>query len=253
MTTDEDKISSIYQQGKEQGPPADLDSAILKAAHEAVEKAPPADKSSVVKSPFSGGWPAMASIAAVLVITVILIPLIKQEEQPPAFDMADEKQGLMSEQDFPVRLNAVQQPVLKAEKSKKRSLFKTQSPRQETEQKLNMYQDSADTLGRGKQIVAEEAIETKRMAAPSSASVAAKPHESDVKPEVEVQQEGSSMLLADDDAVIDFLAAEKWLEKIRQLIEKGELDNAREELDKFQASYPDEEIDQSILRKINQQ
>lgn len=252
MTTDEDKISRIYQQGKEQGPPAHLDDTILKAAHEAVEQAPSMDHPHVVKSPFSGGWPAMASIAAVLVITVILVPLIKQEEQPPAFDMADEKPGLMSEQDFPVRLNAVQQPLLKAEKAKKRSLFKTQSPRQETEQKLNMYQDSADTLGRGKQIVAEEAIETKRMAAPSPASVAAKPHESDVKPEVEVQQEGSSMLLADD-AVIDFLAADKWLEKIRQLIEKGELDNAREELDKFQASYPDEEIDQSILRKINQQ
>ena len=31
------------------------------------------------KSPFSGGWPATASIAAVLIITVILVPLINQE------------------------------------------------------------------------------------------------------------------------------------------------------------------------------
>ena len=38
MSTDEDKISSIYQQGKEQGPPAHLDDVILKAAHETVEQ-----------------------------------------------------------------------------------------------------------------------------------------------------------------------------------------------------------------------
>lgn len=93
MTTDQEKISSLYQQGKDQLPPAHLDSAILNAAHEAVDGSinnKPADDPSAsghspaVKSPFSGGWPAITSIAAVLIITVILVPLIDKETPPPA-------------------------------------------------------------------------------------------------------------------------------------------------------------------------
>ena len=42
MTTNDEKISSLYQQGKQQEPPAHLDNAILKAAHDAVQE--PVDK-----------------------------------------------------------------------------------------------------------------------------------------------------------------------------------------------------------------
>ena len=103
MTTDEDKISSLYQQAKnhdakESGPPAHLDKAILKAAHEAVEHVSPVDELSVVKGPFSGGWRATVSIAAVLIITVILVPLIEQEEPVPAFDAQID--GLQTKQIF---------------------------------------------------------------------------------------------------------------------------------------------------------
>ena len=252
MTTEEEKISSIYKQGKQQGPPAHLDSAILKAAREAVEQTSPADKSSVVKSPFSGGWPVMASIAAVLVITVILVPLIKQEVPPTeSFDMIDDEQMLMKEEDAIGRLESKQQPV----KAKKRLLPESSELRQEAKPQLNMYQYSADSVERSKQNAVEENVMPKRMETPSPASVAAgaaSPREREVKLEAEVLQESPAMLMADESLSTVVLSAEEWLEKIRQLIDAGELDIAQAELDEFKESYPDEEIDQSILRKINQ-
>jgi hypothetical protein len=97
MAIDEEKLSKIYQQGKGQGPSAQLDKAILEAAHAAVQqdKSDAVQQSEVtaergkVRGPFSGGWPAMASIAALLLITVVLVPLIEQEAPPEALDYID--------------------------------------------------------------------------------------------------------------------------------------------------------------------
>ncbi len=86
---DDENISKIYQRGKQGKPPAHLDDSILNAARDAVDvpdgqvdKTP--QKNDIAKSPFSGGWPATASIAAVLIITVILVPLINQESDVPS-------------------------------------------------------------------------------------------------------------------------------------------------------------------------
>jgi hypothetical protein len=81
---DDENISKLYQRGKQGTPPAHLDDSILNAAREAVD-VPDSQtgnetrKNGIAKSPFSGGWPATASIAAVLIITVILVPLINRE------------------------------------------------------------------------------------------------------------------------------------------------------------------------------
>jgi hypothetical protein len=85
--TDDENISRLYQRGK-QHPPAHLDDKILNAAHDAVGVPNTVlnDKAQVndtAKSPFSGGWPATVSIAAVLIITVILVPLINNESDSP--------------------------------------------------------------------------------------------------------------------------------------------------------------------------
>jgi hypothetical protein len=236
MTTDDEKISSIYQQGKEQDPPAHLDSAILKAAHKAVQEAaqksvkqaPSVDSSPTAKSPFSGGWPVTAAIAAVLVLSVILVPLVEQDESlPPAFDMADDEPGLMKQQ------------------------------------------DAVDTLGRGKQVPTEEVIApmsaistapSLRKSKPASMAVGATDqHEQEYKSAPGIQLQSSPMLATDIASdVIDknrpnvIPAPEKWLKKIRQLIDKGEFDEARKELDEFKKSYPDVAIDKSMLRQLEE-
>ena len=87
--SDDENISKIYQRGKQGKPPAHLDDSILNAARDAVDVSDGqagnvTQIKDTAKSPFSGGWPATASIAAVLIITVILVPLINQESDAPS-------------------------------------------------------------------------------------------------------------------------------------------------------------------------
>ena len=246
MTIDEEKISSIYQQGKEQGPPADLDSIILKTAHDAVgrdsEEGSSKDMLSSVKSPFSGGWPAIASIAAVLVITVILVPLVKQEVPPTAdFDIADDEQVLMKEHDAVGRSQTVQQDMQQAEKLKKRSLPEKSQPPQETEYKHQIYYESADKPEPGKQEKAGKAAIPLRSAAPLPESRSAMP------------ASVTNGLLADVEEPVLIPAADEWLEKISRLMQAGEIDEARQEFEQFKLHYPDEEVDRSILTGLQEQ
>jgi len=199
----------------------------------------------------SGTLFSTAAIAAVLVLSVILVPLISQDESlPPAFDMADGEQGLM-----------MQHPAKKVAKAKK--------SQQKAEKKLYLRQDAVDTSGRGKQVTAEEVIApmSATSAAPSlrkskPASIAVDTtnlHEQGYKPEPEIQLQSSPVLATDiaSDAVDKnrptvISAPEQWLKKIRQLIDKGEFDKARKELDMFKKSYPDVAIDQSMLRQLEE-
>ena len=85
---DDENISKLYQRGKQGKPPAHLDDSIFNAARDAVDVSDGqagnvTQIKDTAKSPFSGGWPATASIAAVLIITVILVPLINQESDVP--------------------------------------------------------------------------------------------------------------------------------------------------------------------------
>ena len=55
---------------------------------------------------------------------------------------------------------------------------------------------------------------------------------------------------AADDATADTMRPDKWLEKIRRLIDQGDLDLAQQELDEFKVRYPAEEVDQLILKRL---
>lgn len=272
MTTDEEKISSIYQQGKEQSPPAHLDSSILRAAHEAVEQEMPADrptakKSSMIKSPFSGGWPVAASIAAVLVITVILIPLVEQEEPAPVvFDTSvgepERLQGLSREreqasehdrqQDSTERYNSLHQK----EKAKKRMMGNAPEIQLEKRIELNKYRLLPEKDSARKQAPVEKSMVPMRSATPAPASMAIGATDlqsQELKSEAVIQQKRSLMMDAnfvEGVASVDNLTPQQWLDKIRQLIEKGEIEAAQKELDKFKLRYPREKIDPSILEQI---
>jgi len=262
MTSEEEKISSIYQQGKEQGPSADMDHVILKAAHEAV--AQPTDKTSTVKGPFSGGWRARATIAAVLLITVILVPLIEQQEtRSPDFDGPDmvepdsskqeEKIEFLKERDSVSRLKAKQQvtvakPLPSAQKearktaqeadvSKKRSLRKSPALMFETKQKPKLYQYSSDALEM-------ESEAKKPMPASSPASLSADAALSDDLDSDDMDSDDM------DSETIVLLSAEKWMEKIRHYLDKGEFDNAQIELDSFKKNYPHEVIDPMLIQRV---
>ncbi len=257
MTSEEEKISSIYQQGKEQGPSADLDHVILKAAHEAVAQS--TDITSTAKGPFSGGWPATISIAAVLLIAVILVPLIeRQETDSPDFDGLDmdgpdsfrqeEKLEYLQQRDSVSRLKAKQQvtverPRPSAQKevqktfqeagaSKKRSLMTSPALKHESRQKPKLYQYSSDALEMESEVV-------KPMSASSPASLYRDATSSG-------DQDSNDM----DSETMVLLSAEKWMEKIRHYLDKGEFDNAQIELNEFKKSYPYEAIDPIIKQRV---
>jgi len=230
MTADEKKISSLYQQGKDQEPPAHLDNAILSAAREAVQETV-ADlsgtKSASAAGPFSGGWRATASIAAVLLITVILVPLINEESpQVTESDFSDDNSELMLKQELLLEQKSVDRhDAEKANiKTKKRLMLKAPA-------ELQRYQSPAGTMSSGKQAVTEEEFVPMRAVKPSpmlQRSRTASPAASLMADRVE------------KDAAI--LPPQEWLQKIRQLISQGDMEAAQQELDEFKVFYPDEEV-----------
>jgi len=230
MTADEEKISSLYQQGKDQGPPAHLDNAILSAACEAVQETDSdlsGSKSAPAAGPFSGGWRATASIAAVLLITVILVPLINEESpQVTESGFSDDnselmlKQELLQEQKSKDRF-AVESANMKA---KKRSILKAPA-------ELQRYQSPAGTMSSGEQAVTEEELVPMRAVKPSPMLQRNRP------------ASPAAGLMADRvEKDIAILSPQEWLQKIRQLISQGDIDAAQQELDEFKAIYPDEEV-----------
>ena len=283
MTADEEKISRLYKQGNETGPTAHLDNIILSAARDAVQDDLVQDRQQVKKSatarsplfvsPFSGGWRASASIAAVLIITVILVPLLQQEEMSPGVSrVADETSILKKEQDLISASDVRKTGAVKENRdanitTKKR--LKTAVPEQE--QASQLYQApsktvNANTLSRDKQFAAEEKIAPVRAAPetserllspaqqPQPASTAvgtAALHDQDqeLRTAAEIKQPFRGMLDADKTSSVT-MAAKPWLQKIRQLITQGDLDLAQKELDEFKLHYPDEYIDPSILNQL---
>ncbi len=282
MTTDEEKISRLYKQGKEPGPSADLDNIILSAARDAIQddvaqdrqqaNKPAIVRSPLVSSPFSGGWRVSASIAAVLVITVILVPLLQQEEiSPTVSGVADETPILVKEQD-PIRATNVNASDVRKNGAAKENMEVKKTVKNRSKMAV-LQQDqasllppvpadalNANTFSSGKQFSAEEKIapvrtapeKSKRLLSsvqepqPASAVVGATVYDQEQKASAEIKQQAMGVLDAAKKSSVT-MAAKPWMQKIRQLIAQGDLDLARQELDEFKLRYPGEDIDQSIV------
>jgi hypothetical protein len=286
MTTDEEIISRLYKQGKEPGPAAHIDNTILSAARDAVQddaiqdrqkaKKPATARSLLLASPFSGGWRAPASIAAVLIITVILVPLLQQEEMSPGVSpVADEPSILKKEQDLIKASDARKPGAIKASRqvnvtAKKRTKMEVL----EAEQASQLYSApekavNTDSFNRGKQLAAEEkiaAVKTLPVTLEQSLSAVQKPQPASALPgasvlhdqkqnarklkvSAEIKQQSMQVLDAEESTSVT-MAAKPWLQKIRQLIAQGDLDLAQKELDEFKLHYPDENIDSLIVNQL---
>ncbi|MDX2504823.1 MAG: hypothetical protein QNL62_10150 [Gammaproteobacteria bacterium] len=280
MTTDEEKISRLYKQGKEPGPTTHLDKAILSAARNAVQddtvqgrrqdRNSTTARSPLIVSPFSGGWRASASIVAVLVIAVILVPLLQQEETSPTVSrVADGVSVLKKEQNL-IEASDIKRPGEAKEsrevniKAKKR----VQISVLEQEQESQLHQAPAKTLNTnafssGRQFSAEEKIAPVRTppdisesplspaqkTQPATAVLGGIVHDQQQKVAAEIKQHSRGAHDADKRSSVT-LAVKPWLQKIRQLIAQGDLDLAQKELDEFKLRYPDEDIDPLIVNQL---
>jgi len=83
MKQDDDKIRDLYRQSASEQPPAHIDAAILAASRKEVSEKGPRAVSRLTRSvaPFSGRWQLPASLAAVVVVAVLLVPLLQHESR----------------------------------------------------------------------------------------------------------------------------------------------------------------------------
>lgn len=229
MSTDDDDISSLYQQAGSPGPSKKLDDAILTASRDAIRK--PA-----AKGPFNGAWPAFASIAAVVVITIILVPIIKQEEPQPALTQTGSEKASSTESAGEVGLNAD-----RATELKKKAL---QAPVPASQPALQLQEELlADDLD----MPPPASISSRAAKAASVGNTSfAEKEEEQAEPEASVTQR--SRMEAADSAPFAILTPEMWEVKISRLIAEGKTEAAKTEIERLRMNYPEHQVDPSLLQ-----
>ncbi len=289
MSTDKETISKLYKQGEKSGPTAALDDAILSAARNAVQNnAQQTSQSATTGSPFSGGWRASFSIAAVLVISVILIPLLQQEEKtqevtaqkkvaPVTSSIKNDSSILIKEyeedsvliMEETAEIKTVAKKRLKAEALKQKHTQPSQAQTSVQQvHKAPVKTLNKSSLSRMQSPAVQEKIQAMSemvesdqaiTQAPQSASTAPtgmRPKKQRLSAFSGIKQQRQKMVAADSmpsassSVSTAIMPAEPWLQKIRQLITQGNLEQAKKELDEFKLNYPDEKIDSSIVDQL---
>lgn len=258
MNTDEEKISDLYHQGNNESPSSLLDDAILSAAHDAVHK-PFTDKNVKAKSPFSGSWPATVSIAAVLIITVILVPLIEQDTPLPT-NTAPVEENLLSpreqevqleqnielkrEQDTVSRLPADAEKKQENLKAKKRSQMKSQEVRSDqSAPAMSSLVEPEDTNS-------AVAVQKAKPASISTGELQLMQDGLHERAEESTSEQTLATALAEPLTPAYTSTPKMWLAEIQRLIDQGEIKQARKEFEAFKKQYPDEKIEPSITEAI---
>ena len=233
MNNDDDKISALYHEEDAPGPSKALDETILAASRAATEKP------SSASGPFGAGWTATLSIAAVIVIAVILVPVIRQQEPtqiptlPPKGEATLQKQALdgsSRERDKAVSNRTTRLDTLPAATS-------TESLQPE----IAADYATPATDGTG--------AESRAAASPSAVVIGS--------PEMEQQHEaaevdtGYSRMEAADSAPFAIHTPEMWEVKISRLIDEDRHKEAKKEMEKLEQHYPEYEIDKSLVERLD--
>jgi hypothetical protein len=232
MSTDNEKISSLYHEAETPGPSKSLDDAILAASRDAV------DRPTATKGPFSASWPAAASIAAVIVITIILVPILKQQEpQQGLTQTAREKSR------SPALPDATGPNTYRSSDVKKKSM---DAP--STASEPAMLPEDRD-ITEYQSMPARSGVSSPAPTAPASASASSLEKE-EMQPESDTSHAERSILQAADSAPFAILTPEMWQTKISRLITEGKIEDARDETEKLKKHHPEYIIDPTLLEKL---
>jgi len=232
MNTDDEKISSLYHEAGSPAPSKRLDDTILAASREAV------DTPAATSGPFSGNWPAAVSIAAVIVITIILVPVLQQQEPQPALTQATSETGRS--------LNAPDETELNAYRPTEMKKKSVEAPSPASAPAM-LLEDSGFSEFRA--MPAHKGTSSSTTTSP--ATDAASPL---VKEETRIDSGtfdlGRSRMQAADSAPFAILTPEMWQVKISRLITEGKIDEAQAEIEKLEMHYPEHIIDPNLLEKL---
>ena len=230
MSNDDEFISSIYQKAGKPEPPTGLDEAILTASRNAV------DKPARATSPFAGRWPAVASIAAVIVITVILVPILRQEQPQQSVPAPTRTLGTPAESTEAAAPGAVRSRD--ARKKTTEALIPASEPVLLPQQNM-LSEEQAMPMPAGIGSDTEGRLYRDEPASPDK--------EEDAEDATGLKR---SIMEAADSAPFAILTPEMWEAKLLQLIAADELEQARAELETLLAADPDLEVPDDIRRAL---
>jgi soluble cytochrome b562 len=202
----DNEISELYQLGRHEAPSTDVDDKILAAAHRAVNSAPRR------LSPFHGKWQVPVSIAATLVLAVVVVPGLFQHSED--IWMSPRTQISAPE---PATSNDEARKVLYAE------------PKADNDIKLKQKIIKSPPAAMQSGASAESTILSRQRAQSSDLTEAVE--EDRVLGAIEQSVES---LKKESGATI----IENWLEKIKALARAGELQQAKIAFDQFKQQYP---------------
>lgn len=232
MSTDDEKISSLYHQADQPGPSKMLDDAILTASQDAV------NKPATTRGPFSGSWPAAVSIAAVIVITIILVPILKQEEPQQELMQTARDESKLPELTGEPELNAY-----RATETKKKTMG---TPAPASEPAMLLEEDLfVDDLA----VPAASAISSRAARAPAMGETSFTEKKEQLESDISATERSS--MQAADSAPFAIHTPEMWEVKISRLIEQGDLKAAKAEIEKLNKQYPKYQINRSLLEKLD--
>jgi hypothetical protein len=232
MSTNDEKISSLYHEAGKPVPSKSLDDAILGASREAV------DKPASTRVPFSGSWPAAVSIAAVIVITIILVPVLKQQEPQQTLTEATRDKSSLPGASDETDLNAYRSTALR-----KKSMD-APSPASAPAMLPEVNDLAADQAMPDRSSVSSPAA-----TAPATGLASASEKE-EMQLESDASAIDSSIMQAADSAPFAILTPEMWQVKITRLITEGKMDEAQAEVERLEQHYPEHIIDPNLLEKL---
>lgn len=232
MNSDDEKISSLYQQVDAPVPSKDLDDAILAASRNAV------DRPAATRGPFSGAWPAAASIAAVIVITIIMVPILKQQEQQQALTQTSREIGSTPELSDEAAADAYSPAEMKK---------KTPDAPLPASEPVMLLEESSFAEDQTIPVPSGAGSRALRMPAAGVASPAA---QEGMRLESDSVDKELSRMQAADSAPFAILTPEMWEVKVSRLIEEGNIAEAKAETEKLNKRYPEHQINPSLLEKL---
>jgi hypothetical protein len=208
-------VSSLYHQTPRATPRPELDAKILAASRRAVRSRPR------VAGPFSGRWTVAVSMAAVLMISVILVPLLRQESNGPP--------------EVPARRSA---PVPAPAESTRLSP-ETVAPSRERDAGKALAPGADDAASppvsapRSERAIPLEALRKSEPGNPYAPALT-----DQAMPQAEVRVDDSS-------------PAARRLREIERLMQTGDMARARTMLEAFVRDYPDYPVPPAIQTLLN--
>jgi hypothetical protein len=234
MNNDDDKITDLYHEADAPGPSKTLDETILAASRAASQKP------SSARGPFSAGWTATLSIAAVIVIAVILVPVLRQQEPaqiptPPTMDEAPLKKQVIDSSSRETDKNVLN----------RKTRFDT-SPAALSAESLQP-ETAADYAS---PVAGSPGAESGAATTPSAAAISLPRTER--KHESAEMDTGYSSMEAADSAPFAIHTPEMWEVKISRLIEEGRHEDAKKEIQKLIQHHPEHEIDKTLMEQLDE-